>query len=55
MNQNMENEYLILVKEKAEQTVLSIADVCLFLAVGCKDDSSVNSTDYVMKKINTQK
>lgn len=48
MNQNIKNEYLTLVKEKAEQTVLSIGDVCVFPVVGCKVDSSVNSTDYVI-------
>lgn len=48
MNQSMENEHLILVKEKAEQTILSVRDVCVFPLMGCKDDSSVNSTDDVI-------
>ena len=48
MNQNTENEYLILVKEKAEQTVLSVRDLCVFPVGGCKDDSPVNSTDDVI-------
>lgn len=48
MNQNTENEYLVLVKEKAEQKGLSVRDVCVFPVVGSKDDSSVNSTDDVI-------
>lgn len=48
MNQNMENEYLVLVKEKAEQKGLSVRDVCVFPVVGSKDDSSVNSTDVIL-------
>lgn len=35
-------------KEKAEQTVLWIRDVCLFPVVRCKDDSPVNSADVIL-------
>lgn len=35
-------------KEKTEQKVLSVRDVCVFPGVGSKDDSSVNSTDDVI-------
>jgi len=48
INQNMENEYLTCVKEKAEWTVLSATDVSVFPLVHCKDDSSVNSTGDVI-------
>lgn len=37
--------YVILVNTKTAQTVLL---VCVFSVVGCKDDSSVNSTDYAI-------
>lgn len=36
---------VVLVNTKTAQTVLL---VCVFSVVGCKDDSSVNSTDYAI-------